>query len=237
MTKLFTGGSGLLGQELRCYFDYDLFPSSNEFNVNDIQNMETYLYKTSNVDTIIHMAAETNTKEIENKDYFKLNAIKTNIIGTANVVQICMDRKIKLIYISTDYVFDGEKGNYKEYDDLNPINQYAWSKLGGEASVRLYDNSLIVRLSFCQDKFPYPKAFIDQITTRMPVSEAAFKVQELIKQNPRGIRHLFGKKQTVYELARRTTPDKSIEPMSINDLKDYKVPKDTSLSSIYMDKK
>ena len=41
--------------------------------------------------------------------------------------------KIKLIYFSTNYVYPGNKGNYKEVDSVSPVNNYAWSKLGGEA--------------------------------------------------------------------------------------------------------
>jgi dTDP-4-dehydrorhamnose reductase len=236
MTRLFTGGSGLLGQDIQYYFPDDLFPTSKEFNVDSLDDMEAFIYNCKHIDTIVHMAAETNTKEIENKNHFKSKAIKTNIIGTANLVQVCMDRDIKLIYISTDYVFDGGRGDYKEHDDLNPINQYAWSKMGGESSVRLYDNSLIVRLSFCADRFPYPKAFADQVSTRMPVSEASNKLQALIKENPTGIRHLAGEKQSIYELANNISPTKNIEPMSINDLPDYNLPKDTSLSTEFGEK-
>jgi dTDP-4-dehydrorhamnose reductase len=234
MIRLFTGGSGLLGQELEYYFKDDFFPSSAEFNVHDYDGMEKYLTRCNEkIDMIVHLAAETTTKEIETKDYYRRKAIQTNIVGTANIVQLCMDRNIKLIYISTDYVFDGEKGDYVEDDNLNPINKYAWSKLGGEASVRLYDNSLIVRMSFCADRFPYPKAFADQLSTRMPVSQAGFKLKDLINENPSGIRHLFSTKQTIYQLAKNISPNKEIEPISINDIEDYKLPKDTSLSTKY----
>ena len=76
-------------------------------------------------------------------------------------------------------------------------------------------------------------AFHDQYSTRMPVSEAAHKLQELIKENPIGIRHLGGTKQTILQLARNISPNKNIQPMSINDLPDYIVPKDTSLKTLY----
>ena len=49
----------------------------------------------------------------------------------------------RLIYMSTDYVYPGTTGNYKEEDPLLPINDYAWTKLGGECAVQLYNNSLI----------------------------------------------------------------------------------------------
>ena len=58
-------------------------------------------------------------------------SISTNIIGTSNVVLACMESNVKLVYISTDYVYPGTDGNYKEEDPLLPVNLYAWSKLGG----------------------------------------------------------------------------------------------------------
>jgi hypothetical protein len=64
-----------------------------------------------------------------------------------------------LVYISTDYVFAGEKGMYKEQDELLPQNKYAWSKLGGECAVQMLDNYVIIRLSFGPDIFPYKAAF------------------------------------------------------------------------------
>src|SRR5690606_22152297 len=91
-----------------------------------------------------------------------LNGIETNIIGTANVVKLCMKHSLRLIYISTDYVFSGDKGDYKENEPVHPVNKYAWSKLGGECAVRMYDKALIVRTSFGANVFPYDKAFVDQ---------------------------------------------------------------------------
>ena len=58
---------------------------------------------------------------------------------------MCSELNVKLIYFSTNYVYPGVKGNYSENDNLFPVNNYAWSKLGGECSVKLYKNSLIVR--------------------------------------------------------------------------------------------
>ena len=72
--------------------------------------------------------------------------------------------KIKLIYFSTNYVYPGKKGNYRETDPLLPINSYAWSKLGGECSVKLYKNSLIVRLCMCEKPFIHKAAFDDFLT-------------------------------------------------------------------------
>ena len=87
-------------------------------------------------------------------------SIDLNIIGTANITKICSDLKIKLIYISTSYVYPGEKGNYKETDPIKPINNYGLSKMGGEAAVRMYKNSLVVRASMTEKPFIHSKAFL-----------------------------------------------------------------------------
>ncbi len=55
----------------------------------------------------------------------------------------------------------GDQGNYKETDPVYPVNKYAWSKLGGECAVRMYDKSLIIRTTFGPNVFPYQKAFVD----------------------------------------------------------------------------
>ena len=73
-------------------------------------------------------------------------SIDLNIIGTANITKACVKKNVKLIYLSTNYVYPGIRGNYKEIDPVKPFNNYAWSKLGGEASVQLYKNSLILRV-------------------------------------------------------------------------------------------
>jgi len=71
---------------------------------------------------------------------------------------------IKLIYFSTSYVYPGEKNNYKEDSPVRPINKYALSILGGETSVGMYKNSLILRLSMTEKPFIHNSAFKDFIT-------------------------------------------------------------------------
>jgi len=72
--------------------------------------------------------------------------------------------KIKLIYLSTSYIYMGTKGNYKETDPLLPWNNYGWSKLGGESAVQMYKNSLILRVCMTEKPFVHNKAFVDFIT-------------------------------------------------------------------------
>lgn len=222
---IFTGGSGLLGSEFRKILPGINYPSSKEFNIADYEQMRQYA--TSNgCELIIHAAAFTSPPLIE-KD--PLKAIGVNIIGTSNVVKLCVEIDARLIYISTDYVFRGDKGNYKETDPVCPANKYAWSKLGGECAVRMYDKSLIIRTTFGPNVFPYDKAFVDQWTSRESVSIIAKKISRLIEKDITGVIHVGGKRKTVFEYAKGLDETKDIGELSINDVP-FDVPVDTSLS-------
>lgn len=221
---LFTGGSGLLGSEFQKIFIEGVYPTHKEFDITDYKSMEKYLSK-KKISCIVHAAAFISPPKIDNDP---LLAIETNITGTINIVKLCMKNNIKMVYISSDYVFKGDKGKYKEEDPLYPINKYGWSKLGGECAVRMYDNSLIIRTTFGPNIFPYDNAFIDQWTSREKVSVIAGLIIKLIKKNALGIYHVGGKRKTVFEYAKKVSPLKNTGKISIKDVT-FKLPKDTSL--------
>lgn len=222
---IFTGGNGLLGSEFRKILPNIQYPSSKEFNITNYSQMRNYIEK-NDTELIIHAAAFTSPPLID-KD--PLKAIEVNIIGTANVVKLCMEFDARLIYISTDYVFKGNKGNYKEDDPVYPVNKYAWSKLGGECAAMLYDKALIVRTTFGPEVFPYDKAFIDQWTSRESVSVIAEKISKLIEKDITGVIHVGSKRKTVYEYAKSLDPAKDIGELSIKDVQ-FEAPVDTSLN-------
>ena len=91
-------------------------------------------------------------------------SIDLNIIGTCNIVKAASRHKIKIIYLSTSYVYEGTKGNYSENDPVKPWNNYSRSKLGGECAVSMYKNSLIIRLCMTEKPFVHNYAFKDLIT-------------------------------------------------------------------------
>jgi len=221
---LFTGGSGLLGGEVRGLLPDACFPSSAEFNVTDYAQMEAYV-QGSQFATLVHAAALTSPPRVDKEPG---RAIDVNIIGTANVVKLCMAHGLRLIYISTDYVFQGDRGNYGEEDAVHPVNKYAWSKLGGECAVRMYDRSLIVRTTFGPNVFPYEKAFVDQWTSRESVRTIAAKLVRLLDHEITGVIHLGGPRRTVYQYACSLDPSRSIQELSIRDVS-FRVPVDTSL--------
>lgn len=221
---LFTGGNGLLGSEfkkIRPDLDYT---DIEDFDITDYEQMRRYV-QGKDYDLVLHAAAFTSPPRI---DQDPLEAVDANIIGTANVVKLCIEFDIKLLYISTDYVFRGDVGNYKETDPVCPVNKYAWSKLGGECAVRLYDKSLIVRTTFGPNVFPYEKAFVDQWTSRESVSTIARMISALIDTDATGTVHVGGARKSVYEFAKSLDPEKEIGELSIGDV-GFAVPQDTSL--------
>ena len=132
-----------------------IFTTKKNFNLLNFKQMEKFV-KNKKIKHLIHVAGLSRPMDIHKS---KINlSIDLNIIGTANIVKLCNNLKIKLIYFSTNYVYPGSKGNYKEKDSLLPINNYAWSKLGGESSVHLYKNSLILRLCMTDYPFVHKKA-------------------------------------------------------------------------------
>jgi dTDP-4-dehydrorhamnose reductase len=136
-----TGGSGRFGSVLQKKYKSNklLYPNRLQLNILSIKSIEKYLKKTK-PKILIHLAALSRPMKIHDSNISK--SIDLNIIGTANIVKICSKFNIKVIYFSTNYVYPGKKGNYKENNPLLPINNYGWSKLGGEAAVHLYKNSL-----------------------------------------------------------------------------------------------
>ena len=225
-TVLFTGGTGLLGRHMKPLIPEALFPARAEFDITDPSKMAAYL-DGKTVSTILHAAAFTSPPKINENP--KL-ALEVNIVGTANLVRVCMERNIKLLYVSTDYVFKGDGRMYKEDDPVLPANKYAWSKLAGECAVRMYDNSLIIRTSFGDTVFPYEKAFVDQWTSRLRVDVLANKLVKLLESDLTGTIHVGGKRQTVMDYAKSVSPDKAIGDLSLKNVT-FVAPKDTSLDT------
>ena len=130
-----TGGTGRFGSHLKSIFTKHklFFPTKNQFNILNVNSMLKYLKKTK-PHIVIHLAGFSRPMELHEKNINK--SIDLNIIGTANVTMACSQKNIKLIYFSTNYVYPGINGNYNEDDPLKPFNNYAWSKLGGECSVK-----------------------------------------------------------------------------------------------------
>ena len=202
MTKIVvTGGSGRFGSELQKYKSKHkiFFPSKNEFDILNLKKIRKYLLK-KKPKILIHLAGLSRPMNIHETNIDR--SIDLNIIGTGNVTKICKKFNIKLIYFSTNYVYPGTKGNYKETDPLLPVNNYAWSKLGGESSVQLYKNSLILRVCMTEKPFVHDKAFANVKTSFMFHEDVVKILFKLL--NKKGIINLGGKSEYIYNFAKKS---------------------------------
>lgn len=155
MKILITGVSGQVGSQIFDISDNENYgtyfgteprgKNENMFNV-DIRNREKVfeIVKKVKPDWIIHCAAATKVDLCETD---KKYAFEINVNGTKNLVDASKEIDSKFLYVSTDYVFDGNKGNYKETDKTNPINNYGATKLEAELYVKKLKDHLIMRTS------------------------------------------------------------------------------------------
>ncbi|MCM8784696.1 MAG: dTDP-4-dehydrorhamnose reductase [Candidatus Omnitrophica bacterium] len=146
---LITGGNGLVGTYLKKILNrenYSIFAFGKE-HLNIIDSEKTYkIFKDLKPEIVIHLAALTDV------DFCEKNPETTFLInskGTENISKLSIDFKCFLIYLSTDFIFDGMKGSpYSEEDKPNPINIYGKSKLLGEKYIiNNCEKYLIIRTS------------------------------------------------------------------------------------------
>jgi dTDP-4-dehydrorhamnose reductase len=200
---LFTGGTGRFAKIFKLKKNNYIidYPSKKKFNIENFSSIKNYILK-NKPDYLIHCAALSRPMKIHEKDISK--SISINIIGTSNIVNICSQLNIKLIYFSTNYVYPGTKGNYSENDPVLPINNYAISKLGGECAVQMYKNSLILRICMTEKPFIHKKAFNDVEMNFMYHDELTKNLLKLIDK--KGIINVGGPKQIIYKFAKKINP-------------------------------
>ncbi len=200
---IFTGGTGRFGRILKETKSKDkiYFPTKKQLNINNLKSIENYIKKTK-AKYFIHAAGFSRPMRQHDTNLHK--SIMLNIVGTSNVVVACKKYSLKLIYFSTNYVYPGKKGNYKEDDGVNPINNYALSKLGGESAVRMYKNSLILRICMTEKPFIHKYAFSDVFLNFMFHDELVRNLNKILKF--KGILNVGGRSQTVYNFAKKNNP-------------------------------
>jgi dTDP-4-dehydrorhamnose reductase len=167
-------------------------------------------------DIIIHMAALGDVDLCE-KD--KELAWKTTVEPSMEIASIASRIGCFTVYLSTDYVFDGERGDYREYDTPNPVNYYGLTKLMGEIAFRSSCSSYaIVRASsiygFGPGRMNFAKylveklkagetvkALIDQYTSPTQATLLGRAVIEIAEEKMKGIFHIVGERMSRYEFA------------------------------------
>jgi len=147
-----TGSGGMLGHAVKQIFtDIELVSLAHrDIDITDLDKSVTKI-KEIKPDYLIHAAAYT---DVDGNEINPEKAYLVNSRGTRNVVMACEAINCPIIYISTDYVFDGKKEEpYNEWDQPNPINRYGLSKLMGEQFVSSLTNRFyIVRTSWLYGK-------------------------------------------------------------------------------------
>ncbi len=220
---LVTGGNGRFAKvlkeknnKLNLYF-----ASKNECNILKISSIIKIIKKIK-PSIILHTAGLSRPMNIHETDIEK--SIDLNIIGTANLVKICKKFNIKIIYFSTSYVYEGLNGNHKESDPVKPFNNYGISKLGGECSVLMYKNSLILRITMTEKPFMFKKAYSNLIANYMYHEDLVKILPKIL--NKKGILNIGGKTQSIYAFAR----SKNLEVKKVRLKKTDKLPLNQGMS-------
>lgn len=210
MKILLIGGSGILGTELQRIRPNIIAPSHDEVNILSDVDIAHYCFVKNNIhpDIIINAAAVKDNRGIE-KD--PRTAIQTNIVGAANTAEFCYEQNIRYVFISTDYIYPGSRGNYLETDPILPANIYAWTKLAGECSAKAVKNHLIIRTSFGPEKFEYKEAFIDKWSSKDYVQVIAPMILEAALSPLTGVLNIGTERKTLYDYASKLNNVKAVK--------------------------
>ncbi len=149
--------------------------------------------------SVLHLAGLSRPMSIHKKNINK--SIDLNIIGTCNLVKEVSKLNIKLIYLSTSYIYPGNSGNYTEQDPIKPWNNYGWSKLGGESAVQMYKNSLILRLCMTEKPFVHNQAYVNVKSNFIYQENAAKIILKIL--NKKGIINVGGPSQSIFNFAKK----------------------------------
>jgi len=193
-----TGSDGRFGKILQKINKKMIFRSKKQLNILSPKSISKN-FKKYKPNYILHLAGLSRPMKIHEKDINK--SIDLNIIGTCNLVKEASKFRAKIIYISTSYVYPGNRGNYNEEDALKPWNNYSWSKLGGECAVQMYKNSLIIRLCMTEKPFVHSKAYANVKSNFIYQEDAAKLIIRIL--NKKGIINVGGPSQTIYKFAKK----------------------------------
>lgn len=222
MRKLFiTGGSGFVGghvaEKAKSSWDVSATYQSHPFDMKSVQavglqledeDLISEVIRTVKPDTVIHCAAWSDLDRCEQNPE---KAYQINVKGTNILAKICAESNIRLIFTSSDMVFDGEKGNYSESDQTMPINVYGKTKQMAEQEIQsICSDYVIVRVALVYGK-PMVSGnsfsekilarlregksmplYVDQFRTPIWVQTLAQGLLELAENGFTGIIHIGG---------------------------------------------
>jgi len=238
MNVLVTGANGFLGYYLVQRLlekDFDViatgkgpcrlpFASHPRFSYTEMDFTDPYsvhdVFQKCRPEIVIHGGAMTKPDECEQNQW---QAYLVNVEGTVTVLLNSAEYKSYFIFLSTDFIFDGEKGMYKETDTPNPVNYYGRTKLEAEDAVKEYEYDWsIVRtvlvygkpvqsrsniLTIVKEKLEKGEAYNvldDQVRTPTYVEDLATGILRMVEKRASGVYHISGKDvMTPYQMACR----------------------------------
>lgn len=198
--KILVLGNGILGKEISKQTGWDNISREKDgFDITDPSLLEEMFL--DKYDVIINCIANTNTYLEEKEPHWKVN-----YEGVANLVEYCNNKGIKLVHISTDYVYAKAEPNQTEEDV--PVHQgtwYAYTKLLGDSHVQLKSKDyLIIRGGHKPNPFPYDNAYSDIVGNFDYVDKNASIIIKLVKNNSSGVFNIGTEPKSMYDLAKKT---------------------------------
>lgn len=266
MSLLITGGSGLLGSkiaELATKLGYKVYscyltrtPAYGMPIRADVQDKASIAgaFGKAEPDAVVHTAALTDVDRCETDRNL---AYSINVRGTENIAELCRRHGSFLVYVSTDYVFDGGKGLYSEDDAPNPINYYGLTKLRGEEAIKgvlaeycIVRPSVIYGSQRASGKVNFALWVIETLRSNKPINvvvdqwnsptlnaNLAEMILEIVERRLTGTYHLAGATRiSRYEFARLIArvfelDDSLVNPVSSSEISWVaKRPRDSSLN-------
>ncbi len=200
---LLTGANGRMGTEMMRRLNsssWSVTPTTRQ--TMDICNFEDVDQQISESDPslVLHLAAYTNVSKSETE---KNICWQTNVIGTRHVMRAAQKKSIPVVYVSTDYVFDGKQGLYKEDDCPNPTGFYAISKLVAEEAAMSVDKARIIRTSFIGSEWNFKAAYVDKFTSADYIDVIGKELMiylNNIDQIDEKILHVATQRKSIYDL-------------------------------------
>ena len=211
--KVLVLGDGLLGSEIVKQTGWDYISRKTGFDINQVSVLETKDY-----DVIINCIANTDTYSTDRESHWDVNYKFVD-----ELINLCNKRKVKLVHISTDYIYAGSVSDATEEDvPVHHNSWYAYTKLLGDGLVQLKSNDyLLCRCSHKPKPFPYKKAWNDQYSNTDYVDVITSMIINALDKN--GVYNIGTGRKTIYDLAKRSN---NVEPINAPD----HAPKDITMT-------
>lgn len=172
---LIIGASGRVGKEIFNFLknksNYETFGTYYSSKINDLsylditdQTLTENFFKSIQPSIVIHTAGMIYPIQCEENQELAWN---TNVTGTKNIVNLCKHYNSKLVFLSSDYVFDGLDNPYDELHETNPLNFYGKTKTESEKIISELNNFLIIRTAWVNDLNKHSKSFVMQVVNSL----------------------------------------------------------------------